>query len=191
MKLILSLFLCFALQPPSPDKPRLPIDPNWIYTNSLHWAHAPRGIHERSAPANVAVLYPDGQYFEVIAYLIGYDDKIRPINFSAGDGVILRAGTWSRTDEDMIRIHSREVWWDDHVIKHIPRCSDLDRQTCSPPDPMPGPYDTDTCRLEGRSATHLAAALHCKRLILIPLRLTLDQDELKQYAAQASDAERK
>jgi hypothetical protein len=182
---VMAVGLALALTPGWAQAPPAAIDATWIYTTALEWHKAPRGIDSRWTFASVAVLYPDGQYVEVDTVLIARRGKSLPAGFSAGDGNLVRGGTWARTDDDVIRIHSREVWWDDHVIKHVPRCSDVERKHCSVPDPMPGPFETDTCRLEGRSATHLASTIHCSRLSLVPLRIDLDPADLQQDAQLA------
>ena len=143
-----------------------PIEPTWIYTTPLHWKHAPRGFNLSSSSARIVVLYPEGQYFDAGLVLIKTDKRIA---FSAGDGHVLRTGTWSRTDEHVIRIKSRVVLRDVEIVGQS----------------LPGPITIDTCGLEGEFPTHLAKTIHCKQLILQPSRLNLDLPELQRMAAQA------
>jgi hypothetical protein len=146
------------------------IEPAWVYSTPLHWKHAPRGSDESFGSVRVVVLYPDGQYFDAGLVLIRQNQSIQ---YSNGDGHLYRTGTWSRTDEHVIRIRSRVVYRDVQIVR-------------SDGSPMPEPTDTDTCALEGRSATHLAAVIHCKRLILKPAKLNLDLSELQRMSVEAS-----
>lgn len=161
-----------------------PIEPTWIYTTPLHWKHAPKDIPESDSFASVIVLYPEGQYLEVRADLIKRD-KDQFVSFSVGDGQLYRAGTWERTDDRVIRTHSRDVWKDDKILNVI-HC-DPGHQNCVTIEqhPIPGPITIDTCGLEGESPTHLAKTIHCKQLILQPSRLNLDLPELQRMAADA------
>jgi hypothetical protein len=150
------------------------IDPTWVYVSPIKWQHAPRGIHERTGAATVAVLFPEGRYAEVSANLV-QNDATRFTTFSDGEGTLIRVGTWSRTDDHAIRIHSRNVFRDDHVFIP-PYCG---RDHCAPDDP--GPYADDNCTLEGSSKTHLAQTIHCRRLMVSPLTLNLDLNALASY----------
>ena len=161
-----------------------PIEPTWIYTTPLHWKHAPRGINESWSFAQAVVLYPEGQYLEIRADLIKRD-RDQFVSFSVGDGQLYRAGTWGRTDDHVIRIHSRDVWKEDKILNMV-HC-DPDHKNCVTIEqhPIPGPITIDTCGLEGDSPTHLAKTIHCKQLILQPSRLNLDLPELQHMAADA------
>ena len=160
------------------------IEPTWIYTTPLRWKHAPSGIHQSDSFATVVVLYPEGQYLEVHADLIKRD-KDQFVSFSAGDGQLWRAGTWERTDDRAIRIHSREVFWDTETVSKYKCDPTLPDRPCTFEEQTPGPILIDTCGLEGESSTHLAKTIHCKQLILQPSRLNLDLPELQRMAAQA------
>ncbi len=160
-----------------------PIDPNWVYVTPVKWLHAPKGIDERQGFAQVLVLYPEGQFVEVRASLIQMD-KTKAVGFSAGDGILLRAGTWSRTDDHVIRIHSRDTVADEHDVG-VRRC-DVTGKTCDyVPRPIPGPWMDETCGLEGPPGTHLAQTIRCKRLIVKPLSLDLKMSELEAYTKDA------
>jgi hypothetical protein len=163
------------------------IDPNWVYTTPLHWKHAPRGIDESATFGALVVLYPDGQYLEIRAGLIRRD-KDKSISVSAGDGLVLSTGDWSRTDEQAIRIHTRDVMWSTETVsKH--KCQKTpDGPRCEFEGPHPEPFTTDTCALAGHSATHLAATILCHRLILTPARLNLDLPGLQSLAHEAFSA---
>ena len=161
--------------------PSSPIDPHWVYLAPVHWKHAPRGIAESWSFSDVAILYPEGQYLEISAGLVRRD-KDRLVGVSNGDGLLLRTGTWARTDDRVIRIHSREVFWSTETVSKY-RCDKS--QNCKFEEPHPGPFDTETCALEGRSSTHLAATVHCKRLVIAQAKLDLDLVQLQSLAAEA------
>jgi hypothetical protein len=165
------LLLALLLQAASPQTftPQPAIEPTWVYITPLRWKRAPRGIHERSTRATVIVLYPEVQYFQIASYLIERPDKT--VVFSAGDGNLIATGTWARTDEDMIRIHSRDVWWDPETVAHQPE------------QPHPMPFITDTCRLEGKAPANLATIIHCQHSKFSPMRLNLSFTQLKEEAA--------
>jgi hypothetical protein len=167
----MKLLPLFLLMTASAAAQQGPIDPAWVYVTRLKWHWAPKGIDSRWTFATIAILYPEGQYVEVSTTLMGYHDKSRPLNFSAGDGNLVRTGTWARTDDNMIRIHSRDVWWDPETVKYQPE------------QPHPKPFTFETCALEGQSPTHLAKVIHCQRLSLSPLHVALDFTELQQDAA--------
>jgi hypothetical protein len=177
-------FLCLALLTTGVQAQRGPIDPAWVYTTPLNWKHAPAGIDESFTFAKVVVLYPEGEFLEISAGLIRRD-KDRLVTVSNGDGLLLSTGTWSRTDEQVVRIHSREVMWStENVSKHI--CHQTPAGIhCDFEEPHPEPFTTETCALEHRSPTHLAATIHCKSLTLHPVRLNLDPASLQQLAAEA------
>ena len=166
------------------SQPAPTIKPTWIYTTPLHWKHAPRGIDESWSFARVTVLYPEGQYLEIHADLIKRD-KDHFVTFSVGDGQLYRAGTWERTDDQVIRIHSRDVFWDTETVSKYKCDSNLPDQPCSFEEPHPGPISIDTCGLEGQSPTHLAKTIHCHHMILTPSRLNLDLPELQRMAEHA------
>lgn len=161
-----------------------PIDPNWVYITPVHWKHAPRGINESWSFADVAILYPEGQYLEISAALIKRD-KDKSVGVSNGDGLLLRTGTWSRTDEQVIRIHSREVFWSTETVSKY-KCDQS--KNCKFEEPHPEPFSMDTCGFEGRSPTHLAQAIRCKRIALTPARLNLDLIQLQTLATEAFHA---
>lgn len=161
-----------------------PIEPTWIYTTPLHWKHAPKGIESSETFATVVVLYPEGQYLEIDGALIK-NDKNPTTGFSQGDGLLYRAGTWERTDDKVIRIHWRDVFWSTETVSKYKCDPNSPRQPCQFEEPHPGPIKIDTCGLEGQSPTHLAKTIHCKQLILQPSRLKLDLPELQRMAAHA------
>jgi hypothetical protein len=160
------------------------VDLNWVYTTPTHWKHAPRGIDESWSFANLAILYPEGQYLEISASLLKRD-KSQSVAVSNGDGLLLRTGTWSRTEEQVIRVHSHEVFWSTETVAKY-KC-DPSRK-CEFQEPHAEPFTTDTCGLEGHSATHLAAAIHCNRVLLAPAKLNLDLTQLHSLAEEAFHA---
>ncbi len=111
----------------------------------------------------IAILYPEGEYVEVGTVLI---ERNKTVTFSAGDGLVIRGGRWSRIDEGVIRLHSRDVYRSVEIVgQHLPN-----------------PFMDETCGLEGKSKEHLANSIHCKRLSFAPLRLSLDLTELRNDA---------
>ena len=143
-----------------------PIDPNWVYATPIHWKSAPKEFHESYGSARIVVLYPEGEYFDAGLVLIKQDKSIQ---FSNGDGHLYRTGTWSRTDDRAIRIHSRVVYRDVSIIGQS----------------LPEPFSSDTCALEGASNTHLAGTIHCHGVIMSPARLSLNLADLQTLAAEA------
>ena len=144
------------------------IEPTWIYITPLNWKRAPRGFHVSSSSATIAILYPEGQYFEAATILIKTDKGV-----SLMEGArVLSTGTWSRTDDKAIRIQSRVVF----------------RNPPSESHKLPEPPNTDTCGLEGQSPTHLAQRIHCKAMILSPSHLNLDLTGLQRMATDAFEA---
>lgn len=142
------------------------LDPNRVFTTELHWekvAGAPHG--EKVANGTLVILYLDGTYAEVRTSFIKTGSKA-PIGLNFNEGSIVRVGTWSRTeDEVLIRTMSREV------LRHK-TASELQCQTgasgrvCTPvPEaPLPGPIVANTCLLEHPSTTHIADAIVCTGL---------------------------
>ena len=170
--LLLWLSLLLAQSPGAPSQAAIPaIEPTWIYITPLHWKHAPRGFHLSSTPANIVVLYPEGQYFEVETALIKNDKGVFLVQ---GGTRLLQTGNWSRTDDRVIRIQSRVVFRNPPIAGQS----------------LPEPLATETCGLEGKSPTHLAQTIHCPRLIFKPSHLDLDLSGLQRMAADAvgSDA---
>ncbi len=167
--------VCLQIMVSAAKPPKGPIESTWIYTTPIHWQHAPHGIHERTASATIVVLYPEGGYLEVASGLIEQSDK--SVTFSNGDDFIVRRGTWSRTDENAIRVTARDEFWDDKDLAHLPKAAGETEEQ------RPGPHVVDTCALEGTSTIHLAKKIHCHRLILTPAELRIDLSELQRMAA--------
>jgi len=88
------------------------LDPNRVFTTELHWervAGAPHGEKLRHADGTLVILYLDGTYAEVRASFIKTGGKV-PIGLNLNEGFVVRLGTWSRTeDEVLLRTVSREV----------------------------------------------------------------------------------
>ncbi len=166
--------------------PPTPIDPNWVYTTPLRWVHAvpAAGIDERTSYATILVLYPTGQYAEVAAALLEHGRE-KSVTLSNSDGLILRAGTWSRTDEQVIRIQARELFRSTRSPERI-KC-EPGGTNCTPlKHPLPGPVVTETCAIKGTSDTHIASAIHCRRLAVFPLRINLSLADLEALVAPQS-----
>jgi hypothetical protein len=100
-------------------------------------------------------------------------EKDKPLAISAGDGLVVRLGTWSRTDDRVIRIHAEDAYRDAPLLK-VP-CGE---KHC---DAQLDYKEDDTCALEGTSKTHLAQAIHCHRFVVSPLRLDIDLNQLAHY----------
>jgi len=185
MRLILAPLAFLALQQPSPNAP-LPIDPNWIYTTQIHWqriAGSPRNEPERWSSTITDVLYPDGKYVEIIAFL--YKTGNGPAMIPGNDGLLIRTGTWARTDEDKIRIQARDVY-EDKVIHPVHCERTAQGEKCPPASdpPLPGPFETVTCALEGKSPTHLAKVIHCPRHLFSAPPVAFDLKSVQDRAAE-------
>jgi hypothetical protein len=163
--------------------PPPPIDRNWVYQTALHWVHAvpAAGIDERTTYATIMVLYPTGQFAEVSAALLEHGRE-KSVTLSNQDGLILRAGTWSRTDDRVIRIQARELFRSTRSPERV-HCAP-DGTDCTPvKHPLPGPLVTETCGLAGKSGTHLAAAIQCRRVAVTPLKINLSLGDLQNLVA--------
>jgi hypothetical protein len=186
MRLALAPLLFLTLQTPSPNNALPPIDPNWIYTTPIHWQRiggAPGSESERCSSATTAVLYPDGKYVEISSNLLRFGKG--PAMIPGNDGLLIRTGTWARTDEDRIRIHAREVMEDKMV--RVVHCETTPQGRKCPPlsdPPLPGPFETVTCALEGRSPTHLAKLIHCPKFSYAPPFIDFDLKSVRDRAAE-------
>jgi hypothetical protein len=144
------------------------LDPNRIFTTELHWERvpgAPHGEKLRYADGTLVILYLDGTYAEVRASFIKTGGKV-PVGLNLNEGYIVRLGTWSRTeDEVLIRTVSREVVREKMIQKESCQMT-ANGRACSPaPEaPLPGPLVSNTCRLEHPSTTHIADAIVCSGL---------------------------
>jgi hypothetical protein len=144
------------------------LDPNRVFTTELHWekaAGAPHSEKLRYAYGTLLILYLEGTYAEVTASFIKTGGKV-PVGLNLNEGFIVRLGTWSRTEDDvLIRIVSREVVRE-KIIRTESCQTTANGRVCSPvPEaPLPGPLVANTCRLEHPSATHIADAIVCTGL---------------------------
>jgi hypothetical protein len=154
------------------------IDPNWVYTTApLKWERmvgAPRDVKTRTAGATTVILYPEGQYVEIHATLWREGDG--PIMIPGNDGLLIRTGTWSRTDDHAIRIQSHEVLRDKILLTCDARAAS--NIFCHPST------EIENCALHGFSTTQLAKSILCKRLVLQPMRLPLDLKSLEARAGE-------
>jgi hypothetical protein len=152
------------------------LDPNRVFTTDLHWgrvAGAPHG--EKVAYGTLVILYLDGTFAEVTASFIKNGGKV-PVGLNLKEGFILRLGTWSRTEDDvLIRTVSREVVREKIIRKEHCQTT-TNGQVCSPvPEaPLPGPLVTNTCRLEHPSSTHIADAIVCTGLTVFHPQHAID-----------------
>ena len=173
------LFLAASLAAAAQTPPPTPIDPNWVYLTPIHWVHAipAAGIDERTTYATILVLYPTGQFAEVSAALLEHGSE-KSVTLSNSDGLILRTGTWSRTDSSAIRIQARELFRSTRSPERV-HC-DPDGTNCTPvKHPLPGPVVAETCTLAGNSRDHLAQQIQCRRLAAGPLRINLSLADLE------------
>jgi hypothetical protein len=172
----LLLVLLLQAAPSQTPNPLPSIEPTWVYSTPIKWERiggAPRNVKERWAGATVVVLYPAGEYVEIVSNLYRSPDGTASI--PGNDGLLIRTGTWARTDDDVIRIHSREVL-EDKVIRSSKCDKTASGVKCSPPAALtlPSPFESDTCALQGQSPTHLAGTVFCKRIAVSPVRINFD-----------------
>ena len=169
-------------------------DPNRIFVTPLKWervAGAPRDVKTRSAEGTLTILYLEGVYAEVRASFIKSEGK-QPIGLNLNEGFVLRLGTWSRTDDDvLIRVESREVVREKQLLKLI--CKSGGDSSCKPvPEgPLPGPLMTNTCRLERPSPTHIADTIVCSGLTVDHPSKAIDLSDLPAIVRQLVAAEKK
>ena len=135
---MLKLFLLALFATPALAQAPLPIDPNWVYITPLHWVHAvpAAGIDERTAYATVFVLYPTGDYAELSSGLIEHGRE-HAVTFSNFQGLDIRRGTWARTDDNVIRISSREILKLNRSPARI-LCNPAGEDCTPTPHPAPG-----------------------------------------------------
>ena len=165
----------------APATAPVPIEANWVYLSPLDWHPVevvPGAEKERGTPATIAVFYPEGQYVEIVATLLT-PGRHAHVRFSASDGLLMRVGSWARTDDRLIRVQSREVFHDDKLAPLI-QCSLIQNgKHCVPAQPRPrGPLVTEMCGLAGRDPDHFASEIHCRHSSLSPLRIDLSVRDL-------------
>ncbi len=180
---VLLVLVCLTGSSRAQTPPPTPIDPTWVYLTPIHWVHAipAAGIDERTTYATILVLYPTGQFAEVSAALLEHGRE-KSVTLSNSDGLILRAGTWSRTDAKAIRIQARELFRSTRSPERV-HC-DPDGTNCTPvKHPLPGPLDSETCALLGTSKTRLAGEIECRRIAVAPLRINLSLADLENIVS--------
>jgi len=154
------------------------VDPNRVFTTDLRWervAGAPHSKKLRYAYGTLIILYLDGVYAEVSASFIKTNSKL-PVGLNLNEGYIVRLGTWSRTEDDvLIRTQSREVVREKMIRKETCQTT-TNGKVCSPvPEAaLPGPLMTNTCRLERPSPTHIADAIVCTGLTVFHPQHAID-----------------
>jgi hypothetical protein len=102
------------------------------------------------------------------------------------EGFIVRLGTWSRTEDDvLIRSVSREVVREKMIRKESCQTT-ANGQVCSPvPEALlPGPLMTNTCRLEHPSSTHIADAIVCTGLTVFHPQHAIDLSDFPAIVRQ-------
>jgi hypothetical protein len=79
-----------------------PVDPSWMMVSQpKHWISSPRSLHlgSKTGVGEIIVLYPSGQFRYLACNLIQqWDGKV---SISRGDGLVVKAGTWSRAGDDV------------------------------------------------------------------------------------------
>jgi hypothetical protein len=164
------------------------LDPNRVFTTELHWERvsgAPHSEKLRYAYGTLVILYLDGTYADVTASFIKTGGKV-PVGVNLNEGFIVRLGTWSRTEDDvLIRTVSREVMRE--KIVQTERCkATASGRVCLPVPaaPLPGPLLTTTCRLEHPSATHIADAIVCSGLTVFHPQRAIDLSDFPAIVRQ-------
>ncbi len=164
------------------------LDPNRVFTTELHWervAGAPHSEKLRYADGTLIILYLDGTYAEVTASFIKSGGK-SPVGLNLNEGFIVRLGTWSRTEDDvLIRTVSREVLRE-KMIQKVSCQTTVNGRVCSPvPEaPLPGPLVANTCRLEHPSMTHIADAIVCTGLTVFHPKRAIDLSDFPSIVRQ-------
>jgi hypothetical protein len=165
---LIAAMLTFLLACGAASAQETDLDPNRVFRTELHWervAGAPRGEKLRYADGTLVILYLDGTYAEVTASFIKTGGKV-PVGLNLNEGFVVRLGTWSRTEDDvLIRTVSREVVREKMIRKESCQTT-ANGRVCSPtPEPpLPGPLVSNTCRLEHPSTTHIADVIVCRGL---------------------------
>lgn len=153
------------------------VDPDRIFTTDLHWGRlvgTPHSEKDRYADGTLVIFYLDGSYAEVTTSFTKTNGKT-PVVLTLNDSSIVRLGTWSRTEDDVIlRTVSREV--DREKTLQIISCKTTIDQTCGSALKI-GPLEpsrTNTCRLEHPSSTHIADAIVCAGLTVFHSQHAID-----------------
>jgi hypothetical protein len=170
------------------------VDPNRVFTTDLRWervAGAPHSEKLRYANGTLVILYLDGVYAEVPASFIKTNSKL-PVGLNLNDGYIVRLGTWSRTEDDvLIRTQSREVAREKMIRKETCQTT-TNGKVCSPvPEAaLPGPLMTNTCRLEHPSTTHIADAIVCSGLTVFHPQHAIDLSDFPSIVQHLVEAQK-
>jgi hypothetical protein len=170
--LVLSAFCCAGVAQEQS------IDPDWVYVAPLTWKHdkgATKSQSHDAAFTEIAVLYPDGEYAEVGAWLVRADRRSAPA-IGREKGFVIRMGRWTRIDDNLVRLESREVLREKIVAE--------------PASSVPVPTNY-TCKLErmGRDR-HLAGTILCPDQILTPLLALESYGQLRGLVQDARNAEK-
>jgi hypothetical protein len=151
------------------------IDPGRVLTTQLDWQRSSDSRSNiREARGSLAILYLDGTYAEVSTSFA----KVRgTIQLDMKHGFSVRLGTWTRADEGIIRLESKEVVRD----KATQPTACGTNQDCAA---EPGPSIAHTCSVEGGTANRVASALYCKGLVLVQPSQPTDLMGLPQIVQQ-------
>jgi len=170
------------------------VDPIRVFATDLRWERVsgtPNSEKLRYADGTLVILYLDGVYAEVTASFIKTNSKL-PVGLNLNEGFIVRLGTWSRTEDDvLIHTQSREVVREKIVQKETCQMTTSGR-ACSPAPEgaLPGPLVTNTCRLEHPSSTHIADAIVCSGLTVFHPQHAIDLGDFPSIVHHLVEAQR-
>jgi len=133
------------------------IDPHWVYVNSdLVWESPPKGLKKGYTVADNAtliVLYPGGEYAQVLATLFR-DRKNGRLSICQTCGFVVYKGTWMSNADGSAVIKSRWVY------------GGFSREGQQPP----GPETEENWKLRGQSKGRVALAIETSKSKYIPLQ---------------------
>jgi hypothetical protein len=167
------------------------LDPSRIFVTDLHWRKAVDPSHNdglRYAKGTLVILYREGVYAEVATSFTRTRSKL-PIKLILDEGSIVRLGTWSRTEDDvLIRIASREVARGNAIPKGSCQIAPKDGVCPARPESAPsGALLPNTCRLEHPSTTHIADAIVCSGLTVFHPQGPIDPGDLPSAVHQLTE----
>ncbi len=146
-----------------------PIDPFWIYTTAPSWHHIGSGDQFATAPLNLVLLTPEGQYAELRVSLVR-TGRHGTSRLDTSNMIVTRLGQWTRTDDNAVRFTSRP-----------PNPTPLTSKTqLTSPPPL---YENS--RLEGKAQYRLAAAIVSARQTVMPLADLSDPADLRAAISRA------
>jgi hypothetical protein len=164
------------------------LDPARVFVTVLHWQRAAGPSHGeglRYADGTLVIFYREGVYAEVATSFTKTGSKL-PIVLNLTEGSVVRLGTWSRTEDDvLIHVVSREVARGGTIPKG--RCQETTNDRICPTGPeaaSPGPSLPNTCRLEHPSTKHIADAIVCNGLTVFHPQRPIDLGDFPSVVHQ-------